>query len=186
MGDKNQVIYLQKYLPRKVTGPILEVGCRAESNAVGYRKYFPNNEYIGSDLQPGKNVDIVQDLTEGTGDLPLDYFDLIICCSVFEHVSHPWLAAENLSKLSKKGGLLYNSVPWVWRFHAYPNDYFRYSPTSYPILFPDYEWGKFHVSTRTIGFIEEINPKKLMGFDTQLSVAGCLPYMMINSIGEKK
>jgi len=188
VGDKNQILYLQKFqdATAKITGPVLEVGSRVESNATGYREYFPDNEYVGLDLQDGRNVDVVQDLTLGTGNLPLDYFELVICCSVFEHVDRPWLAAEHLSKVSKKGGFLYFSVPWVWRFHAYPSDYFRYSPASFPILFPDYDWRKYHVSTRTPGDIKEINPKKLMGFDTRLAVAGCLPYMMINSIGTKK
>jgi len=185
VGDQNQITYLQKFLPKIPMKTVLEVGSRGESNAIGYRKYFPDSEYVGSDLQPGENVDIVQDLTLGTGDIPIDYFDLIICCSVFEHVSRPWLAAENLAKLSKTGGILYFSVPWIWRYHAYPNDYFRYSPSSFPILFPDYTWEKFHISTRKPNEIIEINPHKLMGFDTKLSKDGWLPYMMVNSLGTK-
>ena len=32
-----------------------------------------------------------------------------------------------IPKLSISGGSLFIAVPFVWRFHGYPNDYFRYT-----------------------------------------------------------
>jgi SAM-dependent methyltransferase len=131
-------------------------------------------------MQTGTNVDVVLDLTTGTGDLSENYFDLIICCSVLEHVRQPWIMAENLTKLLKPGGHLFMSVPWIWRYHAYPDDYYRFSPSAIKALFPGISWGKFHSSTREIGKVYEI-PEDISGFDTALQ----LQPVLVNSIGEK-
>jgi len=192
LGDKNQIALLKHIVPA-FNGPILEIGSRVESsNTTQYQSLFPGNEYVGVDMQEGTNVDFVIDLTEGTGELKEDYFKLIICASVLEHVKYPWLFAANITKLLKPGGLLYMSVPWIWRYHMYPDDYFRYSPAAIKeVLFPDLEWGKFYGSLRPTdneGFFEIINFK---GFDTTLGDEFGLSYrnglkpMMISSLGVK-
>lgn len=73
-------------------------------------------------MEEGKRVDAVFDLTRGVGSLPKGYFALGICCSVLEHVERPWSFARNLSRLIRPGGMLFLSVPWVWHYHAYPDD----------------------------------------------------------------
>ncbi len=163
----------------KVEGPVLEIGSRVESNTQPYRPLFPGIEYVGVDMQDGTNVDFVIDLTEGIGDLEEEHFELIICASVLEHVKYPWLFAENVTKLARPGGFLYLSVPWIWRYHMYPDDYFRYSPSGVKVLFPGFEWKKFYASTRKIGEIYEIANFK--GFDKSIG----LQPMMVNSLGLK-
>src|SRR5262249_57155759 len=98
-------------------------------------------------MEPGKNVDLVVDLTEGTAGLQKDYFALGICCSVLEHVRKPWVFAEHLSTVVRAGGALYMSVPWVWRYHAYPDDYFRFSWRGGLELFSEVSWAKNCYST---------------------------------------
>lgn len=178
MGDVNQLNLLKKLIPT-FKGKILEIGSKAENSVPPYRKLYPQNPYVGLDMEPGTNVDVVLDLTEGIGELEEESFDLIICTSVLEHVKYPWLMAENITKLSRPGGFLYMSVPWIWRYHAYPDDYYRYSPSGIMALFPEYNWKGWYVSTRKIGEIFSIS--KLPGFDTALK----LQPMMINAVGRK-
>ncbi len=126
MGDLNQKIYLEQRLP-EVSGRVLEVGSKNYGNTASLRDQYGNCEYIGVDFAQGEGVDQVIALCEGSGVLALNSFDLIICYSVLEHVKQPWLLAANLYQLLGIGGLIYISVPWVWRYHPYPDDYFRFS-----------------------------------------------------------
>ncbi len=187
MGDKNQVAYLWNFLQREIEGPVLEIGSRKESHANGYRHLFPDVEYIGLDMQEGTDVDVVHDITTGIGPLKEDYFDLVICPSVLEHVDRPWLAAEVITQVTKGKGILYLSVPWMWKYHGYPADYWRISPKAFPVLFPDFEWGKMHAT----GNKEGISPRRInenpTGFDLffKKNFFAYAP-TMVNAIGVKK
>ena len=146
MGDINQSIYLKKYIP-KMSGPILEIGSKDYGNTSTFRDYYDSSDYIGIDMEDGKNVDHVLDLTKGIGPLSTEYFDLGICCSVLEHVRKPWIMAENSSSTISSRGKLYISVPWVWRYHPYPDDFYRFSWKGIIELFPDFDWENIYYST---------------------------------------
>lgn len=91
---------------------------------------------IGIDFQDGDGVDIVHDLHD-----PLDMkFSNIDCVSVLEHVKNPFLAAVNIQNALKDKGTLLLSVPFVWRQHGYPSDYWRFTPEAVRVLFPEIKW----------------------------------------------
>lgn len=91
---------------------------------------------IGVDFQPGDGVDIVHDLQ-----YPLDMtFSHIDCVSVLEHIENPFKAAANIYNTMEKGGTILFSVPFVWRQHGYPSDYWRFTPEAVRVLFPEIEW----------------------------------------------
>lgn len=91
---------------------------------------------IGLDIQSGPGVDIVHDL-ETHLDMTFSHVD---CCSVLEHCKRPWLVAENIERCLEEGGTLLVAVPFAWRIHAYPSDYWRMSVDALPILFPNIQW----------------------------------------------
>ncbi len=192
MGDMNQLKFLKKFLPQ-VDGPILEVGSRDYGNTASFRDFYPQNEYLGVDLSEGKNVDVVLDMTKGTGTLPTNHYGLAICCSVLEHVKRPWVMAENITNLIRPDGWLYVSVPWVWRFHAYPDDYFRFSYRGLKELFPDYEWQQMYYSTYIRYEFYEINEQN-QNIDDELAIMlklpegerKYLPYLMVHMLGQKR
>ena len=47
-------------------------------------------------------------------------FDYIVCSSVMEHVTKPWIAVKNVENVLKTGGFIIWATPWVWRIHGYP------------------------------------------------------------------
>ena len=59
-------------------------------------------------------------------------FDVVICEQVIEHVDDPWLAAANLRGLSRPGGHVIVSTPFLIRVHELPaygmKDYWRFTP----------------------------------------------------------
>jgi hypothetical protein len=44
-------------------------------------------------------------------------------------------------------GTIFVLVPFVWRIHAYPNDYWRMSPAAIRSIFPDIGWLKLKFVT---------------------------------------
>jgi SAM-dependent methyltransferase len=194
MGDKNQIYYLTKHIP-SLNGSILEVGSKDYGSTSSYRKLYANCEYVGVDMEMGEGVDIVLDMVLGTGSLPLSHFDLVICCSVLEHVSKPWIFAENLQQLIKPNGMVYMSVPWVWRYHPYPDDYFRFSWRGIQELFPKLVWSNIEYSTNIEGEFVDISTNGLnidngMAIHKRVSFLSkykrkYLPYLMINMLGKK-
>ena len=85
-------------------------------------------------MQEGEGVDLVLDLEES---LPegLGTFAHVECMSVLEHSKRPWLLAANPEQLMEPGATIFVSVPFIWRFHGYPSDYFRLTPEALPVLF---------------------------------------------------
>lgn len=142
MGDSSQPRFLKKSLQEvgflNSSSPKLALNTGSLSENFGSDYSFLEDYNIkvdGCDIQSGKNVDHVFDLTkEVPGELHNRY-DLIITASTLEHVTEPWNAARNLELIVKPEGLIYISVPWIWRYHAYPNDYWRFNHHTLDIIF---------------------------------------------------
>jgi SAM-dependent methyltransferase len=166
------------------------VGSKDYGNTSSFRDVFAGNEYIGADLSPGKGVDQVIDFTAGIGELMEGYFALAICCSVLEHVRRPWVMAENLTRVVRPGGTLYIAVPWVWRYHAYPDDYFRFSWRGIAELFPQFTWTRRALSTNIADEFFDISGDGAGlddGMAKYMSTAGgqrkYLPYLQVHMLG---
>lgn len=192
MGDVNQLIFLKRFVP-SVSGPVLEVGSKDYGTTSSFRSFYSGHEYVGIDMEHGKNVDLVVDLTKGIAGLQEGYFALAICCSVLEHVPRPWVFAEHLTSLVRGGGALYMSVPWVWSFHAYPDDYYRFSWRGIIELFPEFEWTNICYSTVVPDEFFDITPENpridnglALIVDSDEGKRKYLPYLMVNMLGRKK
>jgi SAM-dependent methyltransferase len=143
VGHKNQEIFLSRELDG-FKGSVLEIGSKDYGNTQDFRALLNVTDYVGLDLEEGPGVDIVHNLEES----PLDrQFDLIICCSVLEHTQKPWIVAEHITQMLEKGGKLYISVPWVQRYHPYPDDYYRFSYSGIKALFPEIIFSSAKIST---------------------------------------
>jgi SAM-dependent methyltransferase len=167
MGDLRQFKIVRKYFST-VQGAVLEVGSRDYGNTPDFRSIFVNNEYVGVDIEAGKGVDCRVDLTSDIASLTVGHFDLVICCSVMEHTPRPWIMADNICRLMKPGASIYVSVPWIFPFHGYPNDYFRFSPAAIKALFPDVRW---HTQLAYSGPKGKFVPIADAGFDDFCKVA---------------
>ena len=143
MGDVNQLQWFRDNFDI-VKSPVLEIGAAFIDDNVSfdYRKLCKELEYTGIDIHSGRNVDIAVDITSDFDiiDAKLDHkrFNAVICFSVLEHVDNIFKAAENISRLTGKNGVLFVSVPFAWRFHAYPNDYWRFTPEGIKRLFSNF------------------------------------------------
>ena len=83
---------------------VLEIGSRSVVSDALWKKVIPNCKYTGFDVMEGENVDVVGDAHRLSSYFPNEKFDLIISFAVFEHLAMPWVVAEEVAKLIKKGG----------------------------------------------------------------------------------
>lgn len=132
---------------------VLELGVKRSiaSRSTRHDSWIPHaSEYLGTDIENGVDVDIVADvhrLTEVTGE---EQFDIIISCSTFEHFKYPHLAAHEVMKALRIGGVVLIQTHQTFPLHAYPHDYFRFSrdalaglfgtQMSFRVLATDYEF----------------------------------------------
>ena len=101
-----------------------------------HRDWVPHAaEYLGTDMEAGPDVDIVADVHRLSEVVGKERFDVILSCSTFEHLKYPTLAAHELMKALKVGGLLYVQTVQTFPLHAYPSDYFRFSRQALASLF---------------------------------------------------
>jgi hypothetical protein len=124
---------------RPKPGRTLIVGSKIYATRSDRRQLHSNA--LGIDMLPGEGVDYVWNLEQPPPD-ELGYFDHIECLSVLEHSKRPWALAKNVIRMLVRGGTFFIAVPFVWRVHAYPDDYWRFSTSAVRSLFPDIAWVK--------------------------------------------
>lgn len=200
MGIENEGVYLKELVPN-VTGQILEIGSRdpgGAGKAVNFRQLYEAAKFTGVDIENGPGVDVIWDFNKGHGSFEAESIDLCICCNILEHTPTPWVLAENISGLIKPGGLLYISVPWVWRYHPYPNDYWRISFEGVKSLFKSFNFGNQAYSTNVPGEIFAITAENLRDFENIFAMYAkqtkggtvfdrkYLPYLAVLMIGKKQ
>jgi hypothetical protein len=101
-----------------------------------HRDWVPHAaEFLGTDIEAGPDVDIVADLHRLTDVVGRERFDVILSASTFEHLKYPTLAAHELLKALKVGGLLFVQTHQSFPLHGYPSDYFRFSQDALASLF---------------------------------------------------
>jgi SAM-dependent methyltransferase len=114
--------------------PILEIGSYivAGQERLGIRDYFPQERYVGIDRRLGPGVDAVENVEQ----LPRDDASVgtILALNLFEHVPHFWRGFEEIQRVLRPDGLAMVSCPFFLHIHAYPNDYWRFTPDGLRLL----------------------------------------------------
>ena len=116
-------------------GTVLEIGSRARS-AVTRRQHIPAHlDYLGLDILPGPNVDLVGDAHELSALLGERRFVAAMSFSVFEHLAMPWKVVLELNRVLAPGGLVFTQTHQTWPLHEEPWDFWRFSRHSWQTLF---------------------------------------------------
>ena len=118
---------------------IIEFGTKRSKTQIktSHESLFSNYEsYLKTDFEDGEDVDIICDIHD-CSNLGYNKYDGILCMSVFEHIKRPWIAANELYKISKVNGYVFISTHQTFPLHGYPNDYFRFSTDALTLLMED-------------------------------------------------
>jgi SAM-dependent methyltransferase len=111
-------------------GPVYEFGSfivPGQEEIGDLRTLFPGRKYVGCDMREGPGVDRIEDLSRLT--LASDSLPTILCLETLEHVFEVRRAVDELLRVLAPGGLLAISIPFDHRLHAFPDDYWRISPS---------------------------------------------------------
>jgi SAM-dependent methyltransferase len=116
---------------------VLDVGSRAiGAGSASHRPTIIANgwNYLGIDLEPGENVDlVVADGNDWTEILDNSY-DVVLCSQVLEHTRYPWRLAQEIARVLRPRGVALLIAPSSGHVHRYPEDCFRYFPDGFPAL----------------------------------------------------
>jgi SAM-dependent methyltransferase len=110
---------------------VLELGARGthvDPRLHGYR------EYVGLDVHPGPNVDVVGD-AHRLSELVDAPFDAVYSISTFEHLAMPWKVVLEINRVLRDGGLVFTATHHSWPPHELPWDYWRYSRGAFQAIF---------------------------------------------------
>ena len=130
-----------KWLSRQTSPRVLELGTRAWNGnmPIHYRetilKHCPSAKWTGVDMLAGDGVDVVADAHELSKSFPPNSFDTIYCEATLEHFRRPWIAAAEMAKVIRPGGLAWIESHQTFPIHGYPSDYFRFSDEAMKELF---------------------------------------------------
>jgi SAM-dependent methyltransferase len=143
-----------KHFLNNLGGCVLDVGCGQKP----YKKWFGSIEtYTGLDVTVGADVDIVINPESIYWPLENDKFDTVLCTQVLEHVKNIEIIHE-LIRITKNGGTLVVSAPFIYNEHGSPNDYRRYTAHGIKDIFLSEGWNIIEIKKQggigsTIGIL---------------------------------
>ncbi|MEA2494171.1 MAG: hypothetical protein QOJ29_2082, partial [Thermoleophilaceae bacterium] len=126
-----------------VDGEVLDVGCEHSP----YRDWMPLvRGYVGLDVQPGAGVDVVVP-PGGAWPLTDGRFDSVLCTQVLEHVAQPAHTLSEIHRVTRPGGTLILTVPFIYNEHGTPADYQRLTRHGVRELL-EHEWEIVQLTTQ--------------------------------------
>jgi len=115
--------------------PILEVGSfqvAGQEHLADLRKLFPHKRYVGIDMRPGPGVDSIENVQ--CIPRPDRSVGSVLALNLFEHVERFWRGFDEIQRVLRPDGLILVSCPFFLHIHAYPNDYWRFTPEAFRLM----------------------------------------------------
>lgn len=109
-------------------GPVVELGSfytPAYQALSDLRPYFPDQEYIGCDIRRGPGVDLIEDAQNLS--FPDKSVGTLLMFELLEHLPQPQKAIAEARRVLNDDGVLALSVPFHYRLHGFPSDYWRFT-----------------------------------------------------------
>lgn len=120
--------FYQEYLPKYARGKLADLGCGNVPFYELYKDLVSENICADWPNSAHKNqyLDVECDLNQ-----PLPFasneFDTIVISEVLEHISNPELIWAEMTRILKPKGKLLLSVPFFYKIHEAPYDFYRYT-----------------------------------------------------------
>lgn len=120
--------FFETAIPKYVRGSLADMGCGNVPFYMVYKNLATEITCIdwANTLHQNHYLDLECDLNK-----PLPFadncFETIIISDVFEHIAEPDMLWSELTRILKPGGKILMSVPFLYKIHEAPHDYFRYT-----------------------------------------------------------
>ena len=121
--------------------PVVEIGAFqvAGQEAISdLRPLFPGKSYLGCDMQPGPGVDRIENIHQlsfRNGEV-----GTFILSDTLEHVADPLRAMGEVRRCLRPDGVAIYASVMNFPIHAYPNDYWRFTPEAFRTLAADFAY----------------------------------------------
>ena len=116
-------------------GDLLDIGCGRKPYSELLAPHVAT--HIGIDYPGSLHDQSAIDVYGRAERLPFSggSFDTVLCTAVLEHLAEGRAALHNAFSVLKPGGTAIYSVPFIWRLHEEPHDYYRYCKYGLAYLF---------------------------------------------------
>jgi len=121
--------------------PVWEIGAYRGEGQEEYgdlREIFPGYEYVGCDMREGPRVDRIEDVTA------LSAADgavaTLFCLNTLEHVYDIRKGFAEIARVVADGGMAVISLPFYFKVHDYPGDFWRMTPEALERATAPFPW----------------------------------------------
>lgn len=143
MCDASCIDFGKKYFNNPIfikNKRVIEIGSRdINGNVKDNIITFEPREYIGIDIEHGKNVDVIcraEDLLKIYG---AESFDIVVSTELMEHVFDWRTVINNIKLLCKSGGfVMITTRSFGFAKHNWPEDYWRFEVNDMKYIFDDF------------------------------------------------
>lgn len=120
--------FYQTALPKYARGSLADMGCGNVPFYLVYKDLVTEVTCVDwpNTLHKNQYLDLECDLNKPLP-LPDNQFDTIIISEVFEHIAEPEVLWSEITRILKPNGKMLVSVPFLYKIHEAPHDYFRYT-----------------------------------------------------------
>jgi len=122
--------FCHHHLASKQMQPLRIVDIGSQDVNGSYRPLFAHGswEYLGVDMAPGRNVDVVLRNPYRWRELRSRSADVVVSGQAFEHIEFFWISALEIARVLRPGGICCLIVPSAGPEHRYPVDCWRFYP----------------------------------------------------------
>lgn len=117
---------------------IYDIGSKGARGGYAFGKPPQNATIVCVDIEDADGVDLVAD-AHNLYMVEDNSVDFVTSVSVLEHVRYPQKVVKEMHRILKPGGIIYINVPFLFPFHADPNDFYRFTYKGIDILCEDFE-----------------------------------------------
>jgi SAM-dependent methyltransferase len=157
---------------------IFDIGSKEARGAYAFGNPPPGSKIVCVDIEENPGVDLVADAHD-LHMVPDNSVDFVCSISVLEHVRHPQRVVKEIHRILKPGGIVYINVPFIFPYHADPDDFYRFSYNGVKILCEDFERigsgfnrgpasTMHHLSVHFLAILFSFNNKALYGINVDL------------------
>lgn len=116
---------------------IFDIGSKETKGAYAFGSPPKDAKLVCVDIAANPGVDLVAD-AHNMYMVDDNSVDFVISVSVLEHVRYPQKVMKEILRILKPGGIIYINVPFIFPFHADPDDFYRFSNKGISILCEDF------------------------------------------------
>ncbi|MFT3885232.1 MAG: class I SAM-dependent methyltransferase [Flavobacteriales bacterium] len=147
--------FYQEALPTYARGRLIDLGCGHVPLYASYKDHVDSVTCVdwGNSMHRNPYLDLEQDLGRPLA-FGADAFDTILLSDVLEHIRHPERLMGEMHRILADGGHVIMNVPFYYRLHEQPFDFYRY--TRFALTSMAEDAGFTVVSLTAVGGVPEI------------------------------